>query len=54
MGFKQVIDKRRTVRDFSNKIIPNDIVIEALEAGLKAPNYNHLRQWDYIMVKMLS
>lgn len=51
MEFKQVIDKRRTIREFSNEIIPNDIIIESLDAGLKAPSYNHLRQWDFIMVR---
>ncbi|MGC6174619.1 nitroreductase family protein [Lacrimispora sp. 38-1] len=51
MEFKQVIDKRRTIREFSNEIVPNGIIIESLEAGLKAPSYNHLKQWDFIMVR---
>lgn len=54
MEFKQVVDKRRTIREFSNEAIPNDIIMEALEAGLKAPSYNHLRQWDFIMVRDLN
>ncbi|MFA9464012.1 MAG: nitroreductase family protein [Velocimicrobium sp.] len=51
MEFKQVIDKRRTIREFSNEIIPNDIIIEFLDARFKAPSYNHLSQWDFIMVR---
>lgn len=51
MEFKQVIEKRRTIREFSNELIPEDIIIESLNAGLKAPSYNHLRQWDFIMVR---
>ncbi len=51
MEFKQVIDKRRTIREFSNEIVPNEIIVESLEAGLKAPSYNHLKQWDFIMVR---
>jgi len=51
MEFKQVIDKRRTIREFSNEIVPNEIIAESLEAGLKAPSYNHLKQWDFIMVR---
>lgn len=51
MEFKQVINKRRTIREFSNEIVPNGIIIESLEAGLKAPSYNHLKQWDFIMVR---
>lgn len=51
MELKQVIDKRRTILEFSNEIIPNDIIMESLNAGLKAPSYNHLKQWDFIMVR---
>nr|WP_314466417.1 nitroreductase family protein [uncultured Clostridium sp.] len=51
MEFKQVIDKRRTIREFSNEIVPNEIIVESLDAGLKAPSYNHLKQWDFIMVR---
>ncbi|GLB31450.1 hypothetical protein LAD12857_33730 [Lacrimispora amygdalina] len=51
MEFKQVIDKRRTIREFSNEIVPNEIIVQSLEAGLKAPSYNHLKQWDFIMVR---
>ncbi|MDF2889250.1 MAG: hypothetical protein K0R23_3635 [Lacrimispora sp.] len=51
MEFKQVIDKRRSIREFSNEIIPNEIIMEALHNGLKAPSYNHLKQWDFIMVR---
>lgn len=51
MDFRQVIDKRRTIRDFTNQEVPYEIVNASLEAGLKAPSYNHLKQWDFIMVK---
>jgi nitroreductase len=51
MDFRQVIDKRRTIRDFSDQEVPYEIVNISLEAGLKAPSYNHLKQWDFIMVR---
>ena len=49
--FKQVINKRRTIREFSDEIIPDEIIMESLDCGLKAPSYNHLKQWDFIMVR---
>ena len=51
MEFKTVINKRRTIREFSNELVPNEIIMESLDAGLKAPSYNHLKQWDFIMVR---
>lgn len=51
MEFLEVIGKRRTVRDFSQEEIPPEIIEKALEAGLKAPSYNHLKEWDFVLVK---
>lgn len=50
MEFYEVINKRRTVRSFSDAKVPEDIIFRVLEAGIKAPTYNHLREWDYILV----
>lgn len=51
MEFLDVINKRRTIRDFSSEEIPFEIIEKSLQAGLKAPSYNHLRQWDFVLVK---
>ncbi|VBB08876.1 nitroreductase [Lucifera butyrica] len=51
MELKDVIIKRRTIRDFSDKPINQEIIKKALRDGLKAPSYNHLKQWDFILVK---
>lgn len=51
MEFLNVINKRRTIRDFSSEEIPFEIIEKSLQAGLKAPSYNHLRQWDFVLVK---
>lgn len=50
MEFFEVIEKRRTVRTFSDESVPHEKVLKALQAGIKAPTYNHLRQWDFILV----
>ncbi len=51
MEFMETINHRRTVRDYSDKEIPFDIIQRALETGLKAPSYNHQKEWDFILVK---
>lgn len=51
MEFKEVIDKRRTIRDFQGKEIPPKVLDYAIGNGFKAPTYNHLREWDFILIK---
>jgi nitroreductase len=51
MELLEAINRRRTVRDFSKEEVPFEIIERSLEAGLKAPSYNHLKQWDFILVK---
>jgi nitroreductase len=50
MLLQEAIAKRRTVREFSVRPVHDRIVDKALQAGLKAPCYNHLRQWDFVLV----
>jgi nitroreductase len=54
MDVLEAINQRRTVRDFSKEEVSHEIIEKSLEAGLKAPSYNHLRQWDFILVKDLN
>jgi len=54
MELIEAISKRRTVRDFSQKKVPSNIIEMALEAGLKAPSYNHQKQWDFILVNDIN
>lgn len=53
MEFKEVIEKRRTIRDFQDKEVPMSIVESAITNGFKAPTYNHLRAWDFIVINNL-
>lgn len=50
MDFYKVIDTRRTVRDFKDKEIEAVIVKRIIDAGLKAPSNDHLRQWEFILL----
>jgi nitroreductase len=51
MEFYEVVKNRRTIRDFADMAVPPDTIHRVLEAGLRAPTYNHLREWDFILVK---
>lgn len=51
MDFYQVIQNRRTVRDFSEKAVPPETLERILNAGLQAPNHNHLREWEFVVLQ---
>ncbi len=54
MEFRDVIEKRRTIRDFQSKEVSMNIIDYAIENGFKAPTYNHLRDWDFIIIKSIE
>lgn len=49
MDFYEVIEKRRTVRDFEDVTKPTDIVEKIIGAGMKAPTNDLMRDWHLIM-----
>ena len=51
MDFYEVIGKRRTIRDFENVAIPTEIIERIIEAGLKAPTNDHMRDWHYVVIQ---
>ena len=51
MEFYKVIDSRRTVRDFTNEEIPNSTLERIIDAAFKAPTNDHMRDWDFILIK---
>jgi nitroreductase len=54
MELKEAIEKRRTIRDFLNRNVPDEIILYALENAFKAPSYNHMRDWNFIIIKSLE
>ena len=50
MDIYDAIYSRRTVRDFKEKEIENNIVEKIIDAGLQAPTNNHLREWEFIII----
>tara|TARA_Y100000816_G_C25581003_1_gene312513 strand:- start:69 stop:401 length:333 start_codon:yes stop_codon:yes gene_type:complete len=51
MDFFEIIDKRRSVRKFSDKTIPEEVIIKALNAALLAANSSNLQPWEFYWVK---
>ena len=45
------IKKRQSVRSYQNKEIPEDTLLQVLEAGRLAPSANNKQHWKFIVVK---
>ncbi|MEM9334646.1 MAG: nitroreductase family protein [Pseudomonadota bacterium] len=44
------VDRRRTVRDFSERPVPRDIIETALKAANTAPSGANLQPWHFVVV----
>lgn len=51
MEFYDVINKRRTVREFLDKEVDFEKIKRILKAGYSAPTWNHNRNWHFIILK---
>jgi len=50
MDLYSAINQRRTVRDFQDKEVELDIILRIINAGLKAPTNDHMRNWEFVVV----
>ena len=48
MEFYEVINTRRSIRQFEDREIPREVLERILDAGLKAPSSNHQRRWELL------
>lgn len=51
MEFFDVIAKRRSVRKYTAKAIPEQVVQRALDAALLAPNSSNMQPWEFYWVR---
>jgi len=51
LDFYEAINRRKSVREFQPRPVEKEKLLRVLEAGLKAPSNNHLRQWEFILIK---
>ncbi|MDF2887614.1 MAG: nitroreductase family protein [Lacrimispora sp.] len=49
--FYDVINSRRTIRDFKNESIDDAVIERIISAGMKAPTNDHMRDWHFIFIK---
>ena len=50
MDFKEVVAKRRTVRQFKDKAVEREKIERIIEAGVLAPSFDHARKWNFIVI----
>lgn len=51
MKFYEVLDKRRTYRDFSDREVSDELLKRVIGAAFKAPTNDHLRQLEFVVVR---
>lgn len=51
MELYEAIDKRRTTREFSDKEVDFEAIKRILDAGNKAPTWDHNRNWHFIVLR---
>ena len=44
------IESRKTIRDFADRDIPQEVIEKIITAGLQAPSNNHMREWEFILL----
>ena len=50
MELYEAISKRKTVRNWQNKDVDINAIKHIIDAGLKAPTHNHMREWEFIVL----
>ena len=50
-NFKKVVQSRRSVRKFTDKVIPAEILDDCLDMALLAPNSSNLQPWTFYVVQ---
>jgi len=49
MDFYSIVNKRRTIRDFTEEPVPQEIIKRIIEAGSKAPSNDYMRDWQFFV-----
>ena len=54
MDFFDLVNKRRSVRKFSDENVPDNVIKKALKAALLAANSSNLQPWEFYWVKDMN
>ncbi len=50
-AFRDLVAGRRTVRDFSDRPVPRQVILDCLEAASSAPSGANLQPWHFVVVE---
>ncbi len=51
MEFYEAVRRRTTAREWTPQDVEEDVLKRILEAGLRAPSNDHLRSWEFIVLR---
>lgn len=51
MDVLEAIHRRRSVRDFLNQPVPDDVIRQIIEAGTWAPSSGNMQAWEFVIAK---
>ena len=50
MDLYEAMKTRRSIRDFTNEMIPKEVLERILEAAYTVPSNDHFRDWHFIVI----
>lgn len=50
MEFNEVINQRRTSREWTDREVDFEAIKRIIGAGMKAPSWDHYRNWQFIVL----
>jgi Nitroreductase family len=53
-GFYQTMQRRRTIRDFSDRPVPREVIEQCIRAAGTAPNGANLQPWHFVEISNLD
>lgn len=54
MDFFDAVKARRSIRKFTDELVPESVIQKALEAAVLAPNSSNVQTWDFYWVKSVD
>ena len=51
MDFYTAVEKRRSSRKFTQKMVPSEVMKRCFEAAIKAPNSSNMQTWNFYWVR---
>jgi len=53
-AFRAVVEKRRSVKRFTNTAIPEDVLQDCLDLAMLAPNSSNLQPWEFHIIRSVD